>query len=189
MTGTDQKYKQLFEDLLKKDQTKSTGVACIETLLDRLKSSKANTLSELDNELDATIKAMLLTDVSSASISSAAKLFLRFIALIRIEKPDSDFKQLMQVYMTNGDHFVKRIKESRDLIAKLAVPFIQQNAKLLVHSYSKVVLHALIEAKKRGRVFKVFVTESHPDGTGKKMHTALQEHDIDSTLILDGAAA
>lgn len=51
-----------------------------------------------------------------------------------------------------------------------------------------MVLSALLEAKKFGHVFEVFVTESMPDFAGRKMHATLKEHGIDATLILDGAA-
>lgn len=50
-----------------------------------------------------------------------------------------------------------------------------------------MVLSALLEAKKCGHVFQVFVTESAPDFAGKKMHAILLKHDIDSTQIVDGA--
>lgn len=56
-----------------------------------------------------------------------------------------------------------------------------------MHSYSKVVLESLLEAKRRGCTFHVYTTESQPDGSGRKMYEALQKNEIQSTLILDSA--
>ena len=37
---------------------------------------------------------------------------------------------------------------------------------LLTHSYSRVVMEVFKEAVKKGKVFKVYVTESQPDKSG-----------------------
>lgn len=59
---------------------------------------------------------------------------------------------------------------------------------MLIHSFSQVVLLALLKAKQNGSEFQVFVTESQPDGSGKKMFAELKKGGVDATLILDSAA-
>jgi translation initiation factor eIF-2B subunit alpha len=44
--------------------------------------------------------------------------------------------------------------------------FIRDGSTILVYSFSRVVLHALLETAKRGKRFKVLVPESRPDGAG-----------------------
>jgi len=176
---------QYFEKLLANDPQKSTGLAAIETLLAKLKESKAVGVHDLTVELTTTISALLSTDKSAASIKSATELFLRFISLTKDESKNDDFSELMKIYKKRGSQLINRICQSRSIISKFALPFIQHNSKLLVHAYSKSVLAALLEAQKAGHIFQVYVTESAPDFAGRKMHASLKEHHIDSTLILD----
>jgi len=188
--NTPEKAKHYFEKLLQGEPQKSTGLAAIETLMAKLINSKADTVRGLTEELDMTVNALLETDNSAASIQSASELFLRFISLISAEQLDEqNFAQLMQTYKKRGQQFIRRISQSRAIISQFATPFIQHGAKLLIHSYSKIVLSALLEARRVGHVFHVYVTESHPDSSGKRMYSTLVEHGISSTLILDEAAA
>lgn len=167
---------------------KSTGLAAIETLMMQLRKSQASTVRGLTEDLDNAVNAMMDTDYSSASIQSASELFLRFISLIRVEQlDDPNFETLMRIYKERGDLFIKRISISRQMIAEFSTRFIQHNAKVLVHSFSRVVLGALIKAKKNGNDFHVFVTESQPDSSGKIMIEELKNANIDCTLVLDGA--
>jgi translation initiation factor eIF-2B subunit alpha len=186
---TDISAQAIFTKMLTSDNEKSTGLAAIETLMEVLKTSDANTLSELTHKLNAAVNAMLKTDYSSASLQSASELFLRFISLISKEAllVDPDFKHVIQEYIKRGNIFIERIRKSRQIIADCFRPFIRSNLKILTHSYSKVVLESLLEAKKRGCNFHVYATESQPDGSGKKMYAALQKNEIQSTLILDSA--
>ncbi|KAI6191858.1 EIF-2B GDP-GTP exchange factor subunit alpha [Aphelenchoides bicaudatus] len=180
--------KAYFEKLIDDDPHKSTGLAAIETLMEKLANTQATNVQTLTTELQKTVDELISTDKSTASIKSAAELFLRFISLVKTEQLDGEnFDKLMATYKHRGSQFIRRISQSKALISKFATPFVQHNAKLLTHSYSKIVLSALLEAKNRGHVFQVFVTESAPDFSGRKMHAALTEHGIDSTLVLDGA--
>ncbi|KAI6205216.1 hypothetical protein M3Y94_00767700 [Aphelenchoides besseyi] len=179
-----------FNDLIQQGGgQKSSGLAAIQTLMWVLSRSKAKTVRELTADLDIAVNNLLESEDYSASVQSASELFLRFISLVRKDENDNaNMEELMKIYKHRGEQFIKRISESRTMIARHAIPFIQNNSNILVHSYSKVVLGTLIEAKKSGRLFRVFVTESQPDQSGKKMHAKLTENGINSTLILDCAA-
>lgn len=50
--------------------------------------------------------------------------------------------------------------------AGLTDSFVRDGATILAYSYSRVVLHALLEAARKGKRFRVLVPESRPDGTG-----------------------
>lgn len=167
--------------------TKSIGLAAIETLMHCIEMSNATTVNELTDELKSVVKAMLSTDYSSTSVRSASELFLRFISLATAEQNVQEFSHLMDMYKKRGRIFIDRVAKSRALIARFARPFIQNNTRILTHSFSKVVLEALIDAKKSGINVHIFVTESQPDISGRKALTLLREAGIQSTLVLDSS--
>ena len=70
-----------------------------------------------------------------------------------------------------------------DDVILMAVSF----QKILMHSYSKVVLESLTDARKHGCNFHVYITESQPDESGRKMYDSLRQNDIQATLVLDSA--
>jgi len=191
MSGINPKEAQvLFKETLEKDKDKSTGLAAIETLYEILNRSKSTTVQGMTADLKAAVDEIVKTDYSSASIQSASELFLRFISLIQKENEvNPDFTKIRNEYLTRGKIFIKRISSSRDVIAEWALPLIRNHLNILTHSYSKVVLQAMVAAKNRGSTFHVFVTESQPDASGRKMCEALRSHGIQSTLILDSAVA
>lgn len=179
---------EYFSDLLSNGgRSKSTGLAAIETLMRCIQTSEATTVSELMDELKKVIAAMTSTDYSSTSVRSASELFLRFISLATAEQNVQKFSDLIDMYKNRGRFFINRIGRSRALIATYARPFIENNMKILTHSYSNVVLEALVSAKKEGANMYVYVTESQPDASGKLMFECLKKAGVDCTLILDAA--
>uniref|UniRef100_A0A7E4ZX42 Translation initiation factor eIF2B subunit alpha n=1 Tax=Panagrellus redivivus TaxID=6233 RepID=A0A7E4ZX42_PANRE len=179
---------KMFESLLDKDPEKSMGLAAIEALLEVLKTSTASTVQGLTKDLSNAVDEMMRTDRSSATVQSACELFLRFSSLISQEKLiDANFEAVKCEYVKRGNVFIKRIEKSRSIIAKCFRPFIRSNLKVLTHSYSKVVLESLLESKAHGCVFHVFVTESQPDNSGRRMAEKLRQSGIQTTLILDSA--
>jgi len=73
-------------------------------------------------------------------------------------------------------------------ISKLTIGFIPDEAVILTHSYSRVVMHALLYANKRRRI-SVFVTEARPRGLGVRTYEALSAAGIPCALVLDSAVA
>ncbi|VDK30111.1 unnamed protein product [Anisakis simplex] len=70
------------------------------------------------------------------------------------------------MYRKRGRIFIDRVAKSRLLISRFARPFIRNNSKILTHSFSRVVLQALLDAKKAGANVHIFVTEAQPDAAG-----------------------
>ncbi|GMT18671.1 hypothetical protein PFISCL1PPCAC_9968 [Pristionchus fissidentatus] len=174
--------------LMKNEPNISTGLAAIKTLIKALESSKATTAIELDEELNTVVSAMESTDYSSTSIRSASDLFRKFISLAPAELIDQpDFVNILNFYNNRGRMFIERVARSRDLICKYSRPFFTNSMRLLTHSYSKVVLSVIRKAFESGVDLEVFVTESQPNASGKKMHEELVSLGINSTLILDSA--
>jgi translation initiation factor eIF-2B subunit alpha len=89
--------------------------------------------------------------------------------------------------VTNGKLFVERAKASRQKIASIGLPFIQDDDVLLVHSQSRTVTSVLLHAALKHVRFRVFVTESRISNHGKKNASIMREHGIPVCIIPDSA--
>uniref|UniRef100_A0AC35TXD2 EIF-2B GDP-GTP exchange factor subunit alpha n=1 Tax=Rhabditophanes sp. KR3021 TaxID=114890 RepID=A0AC35TXD2_9BILA len=178
-----------FKTKLEENKDKiSTGSAVIKTLKHVLDNSDASTIAGLLDELKTEVNKLCGTDYSTASIRSASELFIRSISLVSSETMNQDdFKLLLNTFRHRAKLFSDRVELSRSLIGKYAAPYIVDDMKILTHSFSKVVFEALETAAKQGKEFKVFVTESMPDASGKYMLEKLRQIGIPCTLILDSA--
>ncbi|KAK0416242.1 hypothetical protein QR680_012369 [Steinernema hermaphroditum] len=182
--------KEFFSSLLSgdEDNRKSTGLAAIETLMMCIEASNVATVNELVDELKKAIAAMSETDYSRASVRSASELFLRFISLTSSEVINRESVEgLVQVYRKRGKDFIERVGQSRKKISSCARPFLKSGMKVMTHSFSKVVLEALVDAHKEGLDMHVYTTESQPDESGRRAHEYLKKAGIPSILILDSA--
>ncbi|KXJ29025.1 translation initiation factor eIF-2B subunit alpha [Exaiptasia diaphana] len=174
-----------FEGCMEKDPGMSVAVAAIHTLIEFIRKSPAETLSELREVLQKVIQVLTKADIAVASVSSGCELFLRFITLAALDNPD--FKECKRVLIERGQLFLKRAADARAKIAKLSDSFIKDGATILTHSRSRVVIEILKSAAKQKKRFNVFITESAPDKSGHLMHDQLEECGIPSTVILDTA--
>ncbi len=85
--------------------------------------------------------------------------------------------------------FIEWASRSSREAALNGAALISANASVLTHSRSSTVLESLIEAKRGGRSFSVFATESRPMLEGRSLAKSLIEEGIPVTLIADSAAA
>ncbi|XP_008687021.1 translation initiation factor eIF-2B subunit alpha [Ursus maritimus] len=175
---------EYFKSQMKENPDKASAVAAIGTLLEFLKRDQGETIQGLRANLTRAIETLCEVD-SSVAVSSGGKLFLRFISLTSLEY--SDYSKCKKIMIERGELFLKRTSLSRNKIADLCHTFIKDGARILTHAYSRVVLRVLeaaVVAKKR---FSVYVTESQPDLSGKKMAKALHHLNVPVTVVLDAA--
>uniref|UniRef100_A0A8D1WA87 Translation initiation factor eIF-2B subunit alpha n=1 Tax=Sus scrofa TaxID=9823 RepID=A0A8D1WA87_PIG len=100
----------------------------------------------------------------------------------------SDYSKCKKIVIERGEIFLRRISLSRKKIADMCHTFIKDGARIRTHAYSRVVLRVLeaaVAAKKR---FSVYITESQPDLSGKKMAKALCHLNVPVPVVLDAAA-
>ncbi|KAH3671731.1 hypothetical protein OGAPHI_000436 [Ogataea philodendri] len=186
MTTTPFDIKKTYLRFLEEDPEITMPVAAIESLVTMLRIKQPSTSSELINLLsDATTH--LKTSIPNAiSLSAGCDLFTRFV--LRNTHLYSDWESCRTHLVENGQLFLQRAKESREMIAQVGLKFIRDDDTVLVHSYSRVVLHLLVHAKKKFVRFRVFVTESKVENDaneGIKMANALREEGIPVCLIND----
>jgi len=78
--------------------------------------------------------------------------------------------------------------ESQDRINELVFNLIKNNSKLFTHCHSTNVVKALIYAKKHGKIFSVYNTETRPLFQGRKTAKELSRAGIKVTNFVDAAA-
>lgn len=83
--------------------------------------------------------------------------------------------------------FVESATVSAHDAAMHAGNLIRDESRLLTHSRSSTVLQALIEARRAGKHFEVFATESRPMFEGRKLANELSSERIKVTVIADAA--
>lgn len=95
--------------------------------------------------------------------------------LDRIEK--QPYNELMQ-------HF----EDSQDKINKFTLKLIKNNDVIFTHCHSSTVNEALAYAKKKGKKFEVYATETRPLFQGRRTVRDLRKAGIKTTLFVDSAA-
>ncbi|XP_059850524.1 translation initiation factor eIF-2B subunit alpha isoform X2 [Hypanus sabinus] len=173
-----------FKTQMKENEDVASAVAAIRTLLEFLKRDRGETIQGLRENLKEAIKILCSVD-SSVAVSSGGELFLRFISLTSLEHPD--YSICKKTMIDRGELYLKKISVSRDKIANLCSAFINDGAKILTHSSSRVVLRVLEKAAKAKKRFSVYITESQPDSSGLKSAERLRKLNIPVTVILDAS--
>lgn len=79
--------------------------------------------------------------------------------------------------------------ESRKKIKKIGAKLIQNNSIVFTHCHSSTVVSILIEAKKQGKKFQVYNTETRPNFQGRKTSIELLKAGIPVTMFIDSAAS
>ncbi|XKL60451.1 hypothetical protein PGB90_007508 [Kerria lacca] len=177
--------REYFCKILHEEKDLSPGIAAIKTLLYVLENDKSETVQELDSNFQTTIDIMRNTDVPVTSVASGCELFLRFITFAKLDY--KTFDECKKVMFHRGKIFMKKLTNARGKIAKLASTFITDNSRILVHSKSRLVLKAMEHAVSLHKHFRVFVTYSSLDNSGKEMADELKNIGVPCTVILDSA--
>ncbi|KAJ8487137.1 hypothetical protein ONZ51_g4352 [Trametes cubensis] len=120
------------------------------------------------------------------SLNAGCELFIAFVTLFPHES--DNFAELKKELEQQGRKYAAEAISFRDKIAELTLGFIKDDSVILTHSYSRVVLKALLHAHKTKRI-SVYVTESRPRGLGLKTYEALTAAGIPCTVVLDSAVA
>ncbi|XP_075967098.1 translation initiation factor eIF2B subunit alpha isoform X1 [Anarhichas minor] len=175
---------EYFRAQMRTDPDMASAVAAIRTLLEFLKRDKGETIQGLRESLKSATDCLTGVD-SSVAVSSGGELFLRFISLTSLEH--EDLSRCKKVMEERGELFQEKISMSRNKVAKLCHTFIKDGAKILTHSYSRVVLRVLEKAAAEKKRFSVYVTESQPDSAGREMADALRKLNVPVTVVLDAA--
>jgi len=158
-------------------------IPAVQVLLKFLEECNFGSVVELNLILQETMEAMMKSNCATIGVESGCKLFKRYITLTILDK---DLTELKKDFIKRGHTFLDKIIHDRKRVAKLAAPFIVHGHNILVHSRSRVVRDALIEAAKTSS-FTVYVTETSSDKSGARMVKELSAEGINCQLISDAS--
>ncbi|KAK4058599.1 translation initiation factor eIF-2B subunit alpha [Microbotryomycetes sp. JL221] len=169
------------------ERNMSMPIAAVETLAELVaQSDSSSTTTELLTLLRTASAKLAQACFNPISPTSGTSLFIRFLTLQR-PAPEMSFEEFKMELVNRAREFVRGSGRCRDLISKAMFDFVQDGSTILVHSYSRVVVQALLYAAERKKRFQVYVTESRPFGLGLKTHAILQEAGIPCVVCLDSA--
>ncbi|KAI0336438.1 nagb/rpia/CoA transferase-like protein [Cubamyces sp. BRFM 1775] len=174
-----------FQQFLQDDQI-SPPLAAILSLAEAIVMSNAGTMFELVQALNDGAEELKRRSPNPISLNAGCELFIAFVTLFPHES--DNFAELKKELEQQGRKYATEAISFRDKIAELTLGFIKDDSVILTHSYSRVVLKALLHAHKTKRI-SVYVTESRPRGLGLKTYEALTAAGIPCTVVLDSAVA
>lgn len=182
-----------YNRILEKDESLAVPIAAVQCLSECVARSNASTMQELIGTLYVAIDLLKQATSNLISLTAGCDLFLRF--LMTHHSPDSASFADHKNSLVN--HALKYVTDCRatcvDKVASSAARFIEDGSTIMVHGYSRVVLHTILRAyspsEKPRKRFQVFVTESRPSGLGLKTHAILEQLGIPCVVLLDSAVA
>ncbi|KAG9302783.1 hypothetical protein G9A89_009560 [Geosiphon pyriformis] len=174
-----------YRKFLKENENISMPVAAIEALIELIKHSKAATISEFMESLKDASQELKASTKNSISLSAGTDLFLRFVT--RTSHDVTNLGACKEQLINSGKVLVEKSAAVRHKVAELGVQFIKDDAVILIHAYSRVVMLLLQLAARKNKRFKVYVTESRPTSLGVRSAKILRKAGIPATVILDTA--
>ncbi|MFH1787603.1 MAG: hypothetical protein ABH811_02330 [archaeon] len=143
----------------------------------------------------------IIKDIREIKIQGAtniAKKALYAYSLIPIEKSKQILlntrptepmmeKVLNLVDKIPNEEILKHFSETQSKINKSVFRLIKNKNVIFTHCHSTNVLNALIYAKKRGKHFEVYNTETRPLYQGKKTARELKKSNVKVTMFVDSA--
>jgi translation initiation factor eIF-2B subunit alpha len=175
----------IYRDFLQNDPEITMPLAAISALLEVLTKTNASTVSEFTDILKRGKRILTNAVPNAYSLQAGCDIFEAFIG--KSLRDVEDFEEIKAHLVANGRLFVSRAREARVKIAEIGARFVKDGSTVLIHSYSRVVLAVLTRAAEENRRFRVFITESRPNGSGLKSKRVLERHGIPTCMLLDVA--
>ncbi|WP_297420903.1 translation initiation factor IF-2B subunit alpha [Thermococcus sp.] len=90
-----------------------------------------------------------------------------------------------EVVRAKAEEFLRLAEEAKSEIGNIGSELIDENEVVITHSFSSAVLEIFRVAKKKGKHFKVILTESAPDYEGIALAGKLEELGVPFEVITD----
>ncbi|KAI0031832.1 IF-2B-domain-containing protein [Vararia minispora EC-137] len=164
----------------------SAPLAAILALTELISRSEAGTMFELVKALNDGAEALSKRAPNPIGLNAGCELFIAFVTLFPHES--ASFPDLKKELVRQGQEYASQALNFRAKVAEQTLGFIKDDSVILTHSYSRVVMQALLHAHKRKRI-SVYVTEARPRGLGLKTCDELTAAGIPCTVVLDSAIA
>ncbi|EGG02043.1 uncharacterized protein MELLADRAFT_66560 [Melampsora larici-populina 98AG31] len=183
-----------YNNILSIDENLAVPIAAVQSLTECMARSSACTMQELIGILYKAIDQLKEGTSNLISLTAGCELFLRFLTTQFSPNGSISFEDHKNLLV---QHTLKFVNESRstcvEKVANSASGFIEDGSTIMIHGYSRVVLHAILRAfspdQNPRKRFQVYVTESRPSELGLRTHAILTQHGISCVVVLDSAVA
>lgn len=107
----------------------------------------------------------------------------------RVEKSkETKVDKLVKIVSLASRRFLEDLEQSKEKIAAIGSKRIKEGSAILTHCHSSTVTYMLQKAKKEGRDFELFCTETRPIYQGRITAEEMLDLDVKTTFIIDSAA-
>lgn len=166
--------------------------AFISTIGDAIKQSRDTTIrgfyEYIKESCEGLLKNLIQKDIIKKgrvafSLEAVSNVMVHLFHKYSSQKTVEDLNIIKEQLVKITDNLVSLTKISKDKIAKLFTESLTNNMTILVCGYSNKVLHSLIYARKKGKIFRVYITQNNEYDSSKIMYEKLKENDVTCKLI------
>jgi ribose 1,5-bisphosphate isomerase len=155
-----------------------SGVKCLKIAA---KGSRAKNKREFISELQKVVESVSKARITEPALRNALK-----YVMVRVNLHDN-FPTIKEYTQQVCDNYLKQLSEVVKMIADIGSEIIDQGDVILTHCHSENVTAILLEAKRRGKKFRVIVTETRPMYQGIMTAKELSKAGIEVTFVVDSA--
>lgn len=122
---------------------------------------------------------------TTLSLKAVSEVIIHLLHKYTSKKTNEDLSTIKThlVNITNDLYVLSY--HAKDKISSFFSHSIKNGCTILVHGYSSTIAYSLIQGRKQGKRFKVYITKAQPDDCGTLMEEELKKNDIDAKVILD----
>jgi ribose 1,5-bisphosphate isomerase len=168
---------------LKIQGARNVAIAAIEAIVEASRLTKTENKAEFIDELLTGQTLLFNSRATEPLMRNAIRWIISQVELSKEKK----VPELSKIIELNAKLFLGNLEESKKTIAMIGKKRIRKNSVILTHCHSSTVTNIFIEAKKAGKNFEIFCTETRPKFQGRITAQELIENDIKTTLIVDSA--
>lgn len=161
----------------------NVAIAALKAVEDHFQESKVETRSEFLGELDSAKRILFDTRPTEPLMRNAIRYLIYTVREREMEDPDG----LVGLVSDLSKRFLDDLGKSKALIGEIGSRRILDGSTVLVHCHSSMVTRILAEAKRAGKRFQVFCTETRPLYQGRITAKELAKLGIESTMMVDSA--
>ncbi len=144
-----------------------------------LSDSENNDVNDARNQLSQAAKLLIKSQPGMAPIFNLSNEILNSTALA---KNINELKSIGETTLTQFENDLCRNAQS---IAEHTASFIPTGELIFAYSFSSTVITALLNARSKGKYFRVASTEARPSFEGRKLAKALSDGDIEVMHTFD----
>lgn len=140
----------------------------------------------------------IVNDIKNLKIQGAKEIAKKAVYAYSLVPTEKSRKKLLSLRPTEPllenvlrkkySEVLKHFEFVQDKINKKVLKLIKNRDVIFTHCHSSTVVNALIYAKKKGRKFEVYNTETRPLFQGRKTFRELRKSKVKVTMFVDSAA-